>query len=248
MLGVLQWTNENGLANYPLTAGIGTQDFIVDASFTQFDGFVPVLVSILPTSVDIQLTFTFDFGSAEVKYTKAAFDAGINFIRIYSDLVNSRYIGTITFGPGTDVFWQTKIGSLQTLNVPFIAGTVKSIPSSLGLFSLGGLFGPVTVSRPTTLGAEDDTIFFNTLANVTTFNAVLHHAFLTTPPAKALKLLNEVGPLQEVVNGYNYSTNAVTISNNDTVKFNTSSSGSLNVDLIRTASVPNSNAVPSLSQ
>jgi hypothetical protein len=65
--GILAWQNENGLQHYPLVKDTIVKDFIVDASFIQFDNFIPILHSIEVKANKILVTILFDLESVTVE-------------------------------------------------------------------------------------------------------------------------------------------------------------------------------------
>jgi hypothetical protein len=59
-LNVSNWQNETGLSGYPFEFESDIRDFIVDASFVQFDNFAPVLNYAMVESDNVNITITFD--------------------------------------------------------------------------------------------------------------------------------------------------------------------------------------------
>jgi hypothetical protein len=243
-VGILEWQNETGLTAYPLQSSSSIDDFIVDASFVQFDNFIPTLVSVFPNSESIQITITFDTGNITVTYTLLDFEAGKNFVHIYQDGTKNRYLGSLVFGLGTANLFTNFVSVLMPLNIPFIPGTVTSVASNTGVFSFEGLIGDVVITRPATTLNDDNSIFFNVSGTNVVMNAVLYHAFLHNPPTQALTQVNRMGP--QVQDGY--SSNSIFISSNDVVKFNSTSVGTIDINLVGTTLAQTPIVVPSLAQ
>lgn len=165
--GVLQWLNEHAKTDYPLENSIGYTDFIVDASFVQFDNYIPVLKSIVGTITDLTLSIQFDKEKLDIVLAKESFVAN-NGIRITG--TDTRYLGTIVFGPGTlDVFTEL-VGLTKKYNQPFAATTVTSINSNAGVYTIEDVWGDVTISTGESQTTQE--IFFQLSGNTVVWNAV----------------------------------------------------------------------------
>lgn len=219
---VLAWDNENTLSPYPLTKSFGYDSLLIDANFVQFDSFIPVLKSIQLTDDSITLIINFDFVTKKLVYT-------------ISELVtpgatktikhNDRYLGTLVFGTGIGKFINSNGNqTLLTVNIPFLAHTVRSIPSKAGVFTLDDKYGNLTF-------LSDNYISYDVTDNDVTFNAVAYPALSNEP---YLKTLNSVGP----------TNNSVFIKNTDIIKV-AGDSSTVTVSLVgtRLESLTKANAI-----
>ncbi len=180
MNGILAWQNENGLSYYPLERNLVVRDFIVDASFVQFDGFVPILKSIAIKTNKIILGIQFDRSEQLVEVLDThVFGTGV---RIRD---GSRYLGTLTIGPGYDTLKLQYMSKALTVNVSFMPLVVNSISSQAGVYMIEGVAGAIPFTA-------DDTIHYNVSGNNVIWSAVA----LANGPQDllALKSLNQVLP------------------------------------------------------
>jgi hypothetical protein len=218
-LSVLSWDNENALTSYPLLADIVVQDFLVDANFVQFDNYQPKLLTIFVDIAKIVVTLQLDAGVLSATLFKAdALVGQENWLtRIYTE-GGGRYLGTLTFGPGINTLWELYNGRKFTINAPFDPNTVRSIPTTCGVYSFAGIHGAVTLGRT----AEDATIFYNaaTSKNGIGFNAVTGHMVSGSP--RGLRKLNLVSPVNNNVN----------LQPNDVLKVSTETGRSLTLELV----------------
>jgi hypothetical protein len=223
----LEWQNENQLNSFPFSSDIAVPDFIIDAKFIQFDNYVPVLNYLYVDNNSIKINITYDEGSLDVLYIRYS---GANHLRIYTP-DGHRYIGVLTIGTGVNKLWQAFIGQKLTYNISFASDTVRSIPSSAGVFTFDRNFGEVSLAR----GLSDKTIFYNinTTLNSITLNAVTGHEAVGN--AKGLRKLNLVEPLN----------NNITILSNDIIKFKQNFEAGLDVSLI-SGSTQKSFSLPTL--
>jgi len=221
--GILTWTNETGRTSYPLQPNQAvTNDVIVDARFVQFDGFIPVLQSILVGASTLTLTIQFDLLTLQVVYEQSSFTAGTKHLTIYDNenSYNKRYLGRIVFGDGVNDLWNNRVSQLLTIGVPFTPNVVRSVPSGCGLFTLGGRFGALEFAGDPDVNA----VFFTTSPddNWVAFNAVGNFMLPGSPPSPALKLLNLVAPID----------NNITIGTNDIIKVTPTGATTLAISLI----------------
>ena len=217
----LSWQNENALSSYPFAFDIDPQDLVVDASFVQFDGFIPTLNSVQINADSIVFKFTFDSGIRDgVVYLRSTYNLGIAYrnLRVYTK-DNSRYLGVITIGPGAAALWDNYIGREFVLNSQFCSDSVRSIPSKDAVYLFDSNYGDVELSRT----VNDKTIFYNVSLdlNSITFNAVTGHSIENQQP-QGLRRINLVPPFNNNIN----------LASNDTIKFSTLNNTSLNVDLV----------------
>ena len=217
----LPWHNENALSSYPFLSDLEVQDFIVDASFVQFDNFIPVLNYFTVNNSNITLAITFDYGQTTgIVLSKNQFSSGntTSFIRLHNP-TTERYLGTLTFGPGANTLWEGYEGQKVIVEKSFVAETVRSIPSKDAVYTFDGNYGDVTLSRT----SEDETVFYNTHLdlNSITFNAVTGHAI--NPGIKeGLRKINLVPPLNNNIN----------LASNDVIKITPNNNTSLTISLV----------------
>jgi hypothetical protein len=243
---VLPWQNENSLTSYPLVYPLDYDGFIVDASFIQFDYFVPILNSIFVGPDYMEVTITFDSGEVTQTYSESAYRAGIREIRFMER--EDRYLGCITVGERTDFLWENFRGQRLVKNIPFLPTVVRSIPSKDAVYALDDIYGDVvfgietaestSFSNPNSFSYQNnfipgmsfennaggETIFynFNTINNALVFNAVANHALpLEDAPVWALKRINLVPPVD----------NNLYLASNDLIKFSSVNNQKLQISL-----------------
>lgn len=225
-IGILDWTDENAKGDYPLLSSIGVKGVIVDASFVQFDGFVPVLNSITVAPTTVTFNITFDRITKNITVDNTTFQ-DTRFIRIYESDV-TRFIGSLTLGQGFLKLFEENVGSTIILGISFASNTVVSINRKSGVYSFAGLIGDVGISTATV--DDDYPIFFGVDGNVVICNAVGIPAipFNILSP---LKTINGVGPIN----------NQIKIEDSEVLKISAGFNG-LNFDLAN--SVLNDNIAP----
>jgi len=231
----LSWQSEHALSGFPFDVELDIRDFIVDAQFVQFDGFIPVLNYAYVELDRIRLSITFDSGTqSSIEFLRAAYlrDGGYRSLRIYTTS-GDRYLGTITFGSGASVLWENYIGQKLTYDQSFTVSTVRGIPSRDAVYALDGNYGDITLGRT----YQDSTIFYNVSEdlNAVTFNAVGGHSVADDAKPEGLRKINLVTPLNNNIN----------LASNDVIKISSFNSQSLTVDLV-SGSVSKAFAVPSL--
>jgi hypothetical protein len=234
----LSWQNENALSSYPFEEDFEVNDFIVDASFIQFDGFIPVMSSVFVDKDDITLDITFDTGAKiGVKLYRHSYALGASYrrVKIY-DPVTERYFGVLTFGLGAEILWSTHVGRKISKISKFLSSTVRSIPFNDAVYLFDGMFGDLALSRT----LDDKTIFYNTYKNNNTnkcsvvFNAVHGHAPLYTDPG-VLRKINLVSPVNNNIN----------LAANDVIKITQVENTYVRMDLV-SGNVDNSFSLPTL--
>jgi hypothetical protein len=221
----LSWQNENALSSYPFDKDLEPQDFIVDASFIQFDNFVPVLNYCYVADEQIDLSFTFDFGTLEtVSFLRDQYDSGAFYrhLRIHQPL-NNRYLGTVVFGIGANTLWEQSKGQRLVFNQKFSSTTVKSIPYKDAVYLFDSIYGNVSLGRT----SEDRAIFYNASEelNAITFNAVGGHSVtedIENGASEGLKQINLVKPLHNNIN----------LASNDIIKITPTNAVSLEISLV----------------
>ena len=142
--GILEWTNENSLSAYPLTKRIEPADFIVDASFLQFDGFTPVLKTVTVTSSKLTILLLTDAGEVSVSVNRPT----SSYFPGYAVAVDSgdRHLGYLVFGQGLVTVFATYLDATLRLNIPFSPSVVRGVSSKAGVYSLEGFYGEVVIS------------------------------------------------------------------------------------------------------
>lgn len=211
-IGILPWWNENSLTPYPLTKGFGYNGFLVAANFIQFDNFIPVLKEILVDDTEVVITLVIDAGEIVSRidiedlvvqgHTKKLYDA-------------TRYIGTLVFGINSYSLVKNDMANqtLKNLNISFLSTTVKSIPTTAGVYSLQKEYGSLT------LGNTDGVITYETGSSTLTINAISY------PPVKSttfLKSINSVPP----------QGNNLYLLDNQVIKYKSAGASELEISLV----------------
>ena len=175
-IGILGWRNETGLTPYPFVKSFGMDDVILDANFLQFDGFIPVLKTILVSTEKLIFNILFDSGLKSVEVS--TFNVPH---KIYD---NTRYLGVLVFGLGAANLAAQYSDQLITVDVPFLAHTIKSIPGSAGVYSIAGKYGTVVVDHDLNIWYDQSgqNITFNSVALPATSNTVVLKTLNTTHP------------------------------------------------------------------
>lgn len=186
-LNVYSWTSETSLTPHPLTKSFGYDSLLLDANFVQFDNFVPVLKTIKLNDDKLEITIQFDLLLKTITPLITDIDSSGDYVKIYD---GSRYLGTLVFGLGVTRFLAS-VGDQTTLtiNTPFLAHLVKSIPSTCGVYSINEEFGPLSFT-------SDANINYIVSGQDIEFNAIAY------PAASAdnyLKTLNSVAPTDNSV-------------------------------------------------
>lgn len=241
---VLPWQNENSLSSYPLVFPLDYDGFIVDASFIQFDYFVPVLNTVFIGPDYIEVTITFDSGELTQTYYNSQYNAGIREIRFIEN--NERYLGCISVGEKTTFLWENFVGQKLIKNIPFLATVVRSIPSRDAVYTLDSLYGNIVfgveleeVTNFSSIGGFNfennligglvfqntgggSNIFYNYNVgkNALVFNAVANHTF-PEDSIWALKRINLVPPIN----------NNIYLASNDVLKFKSINNQRLQISL-----------------
>ena len=225
-LNPLDWQNENSLSNYPFTEKQDIQDFIVDASFIQFDNYTPILNSVVVADDRLRISMTFDYGTDEtIVFMRSAYNQGEQYrqLRIYTP-DKDRYLGVLVFGEALADLWQKALGATLKFKGSFLPELSKSIPSNAAVYSFDGNYGDVTLGRAST----DSAIFYNTSLslNAITCNAVQNHAVPENSVKEGLRKINLVPPLNNNIN----------LVSNDVVKIKAFNGASLTIELVSGAS------------
>lgn len=243
---VLSWQNEHALSNFPLEEPFDLENFLVDASFVQFDGFVPILRRIAVTAEDIAVTLLFDEGEVTATYVK---NSNLYFLKFYG--LDSRYLGRLTFGAGLQLLWASYVGQKLDRNLKFLAHLVRSVPLKDAVYTFDSLYGAITLdsaldssaivalpNSQTQALSTGKTVFYNLDKDSEriTFNAVKNHGlYATSDSIKPLKKINLVSPID----------NNIYLASNDIIKFTSFNNKRLNISLVGESA--GSSIVPTLT-
>jgi hypothetical protein len=235
--GITPWQNDNGRSNYPLENNTAVIDnLIVDASFVQFDGYVPTLQSILVSSTDFTVYLLTDAGVIGTTFLLSDYQSGLRHMSVYDNAngYNKRYLGRLVFGDGANNLWNMSVANLFIFNVGFLTSTVRTIPSTSAIYSINGKFGAIEFGRTT----SDTAIFYNVdpAEKWIAFNAVENHK-LPASSTPVLKLLNLMPPVN----------NNVFLGSNDVINIVNGAEGSVNIAVAGNNVTPNSSVITSLA-
>lgn len=187
------WLTETSLTPYPLVKSFGYDSFLIDAALIQFDNFIPTLKTIKCVDNHVILTLVLDLYTKSFSIPKADI---LTIGSTYKLVVDSRYIGRLTFGSGVEKLIAA-VGDNTTLKVEtkFLAHIVRSIPSKCGVFAINSLFGDLQFTHGDHITYTVDSLESDTIQHVT-FNAIA-----VPPPIDIpyLKTLNSVGPTHNSV-------------------------------------------------
>lgn len=186
-IGILEWTNEHSNSSYPLSKPFSPQDFIVDASFVQFDGFTPILKTITVKQGKATIVLTTDAGDVSAVVSRPGISYFPGYVLEFKS--GNRYLGQLTFGQGLVTLFATYLDAVLKLNIPFIPSVVRGVSSRCGLYALSGYSGDVNVFTGST--PQTRSIFFDVSGNDVIWNA----GWLgTQTQQQPLKTLNGVTP------------------------------------------------------
>ena len=163
-------------------------DFIVDASFVQFDGFIPTLKTVTVKRTQLVLAIQTDAGEVKVTVNKpstSTFPGGIAVVES-----GGRYLGQLTFGQGLVNIFVQHLDAVLKLNIPFVSSVVRGVSSKSGVYSLAGYSGYVDVVTGAT--PQERALFFGQEGNQVTWNAGWLGTYVDRVP---LKSLNKVLPI-----------------------------------------------------
>ena len=139
-IGITEW--QNNQTDYPLKSAGKLSGIFCDASFVQFDGFIPILNSVSIVSDKLQMVFTMDDGTQTFEPLIADISQGYKY-RLRS---NNRYYGVVVFGRSIDSIISGVYGASITAGYRFESCTVRSIDSTNGVYSLQGNYGDVSIT------------------------------------------------------------------------------------------------------
>lgn len=191
--GVLEWTNENGLSGYPLVEPFVLPDFIVDASFTQFDGFIPIFKSVVVGVASLAIVLTTDVGdiSAVIPKPLPSYFPGAFSVAV---VAGNRQLGFLTFGQGLAAIFVDYANITLTPGISFHSSVVRGVNSSAGVYLIEGYTGDVNIF--TGITKPEQSLFFDIAGNTVTWNA---GSLPVASAAVPLKTLNGITPLSNAI-------------------------------------------------
>ena len=211
-IGILPWLNENALTPYPLSSSFGYNGFLVDANFTQFDNFTPVLSEIAIDDTQVVITLIIDSGKLQTSVNISDLATQGYTVKLYD---NTRYVGCLVFGikayplATQDMANQT----FKNLNIKFLSHVVKSISSDSGVYSIQGKFGAVALTN------TDGVVSYEQTGQNLTINAI---AYPAVKDPHILKSINSVTP----------QNNNLYMLDNQVIKYKSSGSSELEILLV----------------
>lgn len=198
--GVLEWTNENSNSSYPLASPFILNDFIVDAVFHQFDGFIPILKTVTVAQQVATLVITTDAGDVTVEVQKPGVVYSPDYwVEIFEPGTPLRSLGYLVFGQGLVQLFATYFNTTLRPGIPFLASVVRSVNSAAGVYSVQARVRSLELDTGATKVTQS--IFFdvNTDTSTVTWNAGTLTPVVTTIGTVPLKTLNGVAPLNNAV-------------------------------------------------
>lgn len=200
VIGIKDWRNEHAGTGYPLLGLLPVKDFIVDASFIQLDGFIPILVSVSITGNNITLVIRLSGINQEVLIPHADYTDGLS-NRIFNSSDNT-YIGTLVYGAGVNELFNNFVGETWRVNLSFAASTVIPLSSKNGVYSINNKYGDLNIATgialsPTMVVNKEKneyarTIYHKIDGNIIQWSAVAVPDVFRTPK---LKTINNHAPL-----------------------------------------------------
>lgn len=215
-VNINSWLTETSLTPYPLTKSFGYDAMFTDASFIQFDNFVPVLKSVAVHNSDFIMAIIFDLSTETFTIPIDDISTIGSSYRLTS---GTRYLGKLVFGSGVSKFVEASgDNTTLSLNIPFLTHTVKSIPSGCGVFALNSKFGALQITSDDFISFESEDVEG---VHQITFNAIAIPPDIDEP---YLKTLNLIGP----------TSNSVFIASTDIIKVQGQAS-TIEISLVGTA-------------
>jgi hypothetical protein len=152
MNGITEWLDHN--TDYPLKSPGKFGGVFSDASFLCFDNFIPVLNTITKVGLQLEINITFDDGNQ-------IFTCNIEDITQGSPLrlrTATRNYGVVVFGRLIDDVKSGVFGETIVVNSRFEEVCVRSIDTSLGVYSLNNLHNNVSITLDDNLWYSSDTL------------------------------------------------------------------------------------------
>lgn len=169
---ILEWENELQRSFYPLTTDIGLKDVLVDASFQQFDNFIPSIRKIIVFNDRIIIDVLTDEGIIKLTVDKTDVLGNVKSLN-----TTTRHLGYVVVGNNVQNYIGNNIGRTITHNVEFSSNVVRSINSSSGVFSINKARGDYSESAAQPGVVElftDIFIFFENAGQTLTWNAMAY--------------------------------------------------------------------------
>jgi hypothetical protein len=162
-IGIKEWRDVSKASLYPFEQEVGIQSLFLDASFAQFDGFIPVLKSVQVNSGNVTFEILFDDGV--YKHVQQEVDCVEGAIITFRKNSIDRYYGHVVAGPGILYALNNMQGVILSPSSPFSAITVRSIPSTAGLYNIEQASGNIDIKL-------DHSMFATIAGNTIGWNAV----------------------------------------------------------------------------
>ena len=162
-IGITEWRDHGRSSCYPLAVDIDPNDLFVDASFVQFDNFIPQLSTVVIDSTGVTFTFLFDDGTFTT--TVASSNCISEYIIQLRNSTTNRNYGSVVCGYGIVTLFNTSQGTTLTLDANFVPSVIRSIPSTAGLYLLQGVSGAIDITT-------DDNQRFAITGNSVTWNTI----------------------------------------------------------------------------
>lgn len=162
-IGITEWRDTARNSYYPFEQDCGVKALFLDATFTQFDGFVPILNSITVNTNDV--TFEFQFDTGVYKHVQVEAGCVEGSVIVLKDVRTDRYYGQLVTGPGIIYAYNSMKGAKLFPEIPFSVMVVRAIPRSAGLFAIDQAYNDIEIG-------VDHSQFFNIVGNSVTWNSV----------------------------------------------------------------------------
>ena len=139
MNGILEW-RDNDIANsYPFEKDSELNAVFSDATFVQYDNFIPSVQTVAVTSEGVTFNFLFDDGARAVTVAKDnCVDGFVTQVRF-----GSRYYGKFVLAVGVEAL-AMRVGLTLAPKVKFSGVVIRSISSKSGIFTINGAPGLTT--------------------------------------------------------------------------------------------------------
>lgn len=162
-IGIQEWRDLARNSYYPFEEDCGVKALFLDATFVQFDGFIPRL-NYFKVLVDaVEFSFELDTGEYIHKQPESACVEGS--VILLKDEASDRYHGQVVIGPGIIQAFNNMKGVTVSPDLEFSAMAVRAIPRTAGLFAIDQAYNDVTITT-------DKSQFFEIIGNRVTLNSV----------------------------------------------------------------------------
>lgn len=162
-IGITEWRDIARNSTYPFEESCGVPALFLDATFIQFDGFIPKLNKVTVNSSSVQFSFQLDTG----EYIHSQPESGCveGAVIVLRSESSDRYHGQIVLGPGIIYALNNLKGVVLEPDLEFSALTVRAIPRTSGLFAIDQAYNDIEVKL-------DHSQFFNVSGNRVVWNSV----------------------------------------------------------------------------